>query len=247
MAICERVLRVRMEVRDAVAAKLRQVTPDKIEQFELLLQDHRSVRKLADETLNDETVVTAENAEQLFEAMRKATVAEERLEYERNLQKQKARHLESQRKSRAETNRAVAAAQQSAKERDAAKAALAARKTADRSTADGFALKISTRAKRIEHFATVVLLGMGALAVVQYFTGWLTTSRLWTLLLAVAGVIGLYDFITNRLERPKIGVPTLLRLYCRWSLNRLLKAANLPEQSVDDFDFDGCKITRKDR
>ena len=200
---------------------------------------------MADETLNDEKVVTTENAERLFEAMREATVAEERQEYERGLQQQRVRHLETQRKLRMEANKAVAAAQQAATERDAANAALAARKKADQLTADGFARKISTRAKRIERIATGVLLAMGALAVVQYATGWLTTSRVWTLVLAAAGLLGLYDFITNRLERPKLGVPTLLRLYCRWSLNRMLRAANLPEQSVDGFDFDGYKITRK--
>lgn len=40
-----------MELRDAVAAKLKEVTPDKVDQYELLLMDHRSVRKLADEIL----------------------------------------------------------------------------------------------------------------------------------------------------------------------------------------------------
>ncbi|MGA8611850.1 MAG: hypothetical protein WB760_09070 [Xanthobacteraceae bacterium] len=146
-----------MEVRDAVAAKLREVTPDKIEQFELLLQDQRSVRRMADETLNDETVVTTENAERLFEAMREATVAEERQEYERGLQQQRARHLETQRQLRKETSKAIAAAEQAATERDAANAALAARKKADQLTADAFARKISTRAKLIERIAMISL------------------------------------------------------------------------------------------
>ena len=118
LAVCEQVLRVRMEVSEAVGKKLREVTPEKIDQFELLLQDHRSVRKLADETLNDETVVTADNAEQLLEAMRKATIAEEREEFERNLQEQKKRHSELQRKARAEMTEARSATLRAEAERN---------------------------------------------------------------------------------------------------------------------------------
>jgi hypothetical protein len=239
MAICERVLRIRMEVRDAVAAKLREVTPDKLEQFELLLQDQRSVRKLADETLNDETVVTAENAERLLEAMKMATVEEEREEYERKLKEQQSKHREMQRKARLETERVVA-------ERNAANAALAARAEADRSKVDQHIQRISSRAVQIERAAVGLLLIMGALAIFQYFTGLLTKSPVWTDLLALAGSIGLYDFIMTRLERPKIGIPTLLKLYCRWSLRRKLKLASLPEVSLNDFNFNGAKITRKD-
>ena len=78
LAACDRVLRFRMEVQEAVAAKLSEVTPEKMEQFELLIQDHRSIRRLADETLNDERVVTADNAPRLLEAMRMATIEEEK-------------------------------------------------------------------------------------------------------------------------------------------------------------------------
>jgi hypothetical protein len=83
-------------VQDAVAAKLQEVTPEKLEQFELLIQDHRSIQRLADETLNDEHVVTAENANQLLEAMRQATIEEEKAALEATLtadrQKMNKRH-----------------------------------------------------------------------------------------------------------------------------------------------------------
>lgn len=92
LATCDRVLRVRNEVREAVATKLRQVTPEKLEQYELLLYDQRSLRKLADETLNDETVVTAENAERLLELMRLATVEQERQQFEGKLREEQERN-----------------------------------------------------------------------------------------------------------------------------------------------------------
>jgi hypothetical protein len=57
-------LNLRTEVKDAVGQKLRTLTPDKFEQYELLLLDQKSLRRLADQTLNDETVITDENAEQ---------------------------------------------------------------------------------------------------------------------------------------------------------------------------------------
>ncbi|UWU90229.1 hypothetical protein [Bradyrhizobium sp. CB1015] len=78
LAACDRVLRVRSELRDAVGARLKEFTPEKSEEFELLIGDHRSLRRLADQTLNNENVVTPENASELLEAMRQATIAEEK-------------------------------------------------------------------------------------------------------------------------------------------------------------------------
>src|SRR5579871_2942146 len=103
LATCERVLRLRPEVSRAVAAKLRQVTSqEKLEQFKLLLLDQRSLRKLADTTLNDEEVVTADNAEQLLELMRRATAEEERLKHEEELkaERRKSRAKQDQLRTR---------------------------------------------------------------------------------------------------------------------------------------------------
>jgi hypothetical protein len=54
LATCDRVLRTRNEVRDAVATKLKQIKPSDLEQFELLLADQRCLQTLADQTLNNE-------------------------------------------------------------------------------------------------------------------------------------------------------------------------------------------------
>jgi hypothetical protein len=83
-------LNLRTEVRDAVGQKLRNLKPDKFEQYELLLLDRKSLRRLADQTLNDETVITDENAEELLEAMRRATAEDERFQYEQKLKASKA-------------------------------------------------------------------------------------------------------------------------------------------------------------
>ena len=130
-------------------------------------------------------------------------------------------------------------------ERDEAKAALAARGEREKEAADEFARRITRRARLVQTIASIFLLLMGGVAILQYFTGWLSTSFAWTCVLAVAGLIGLYDFVTNRLERPKVGIPTLLKWYCRWAFSRRLKKANLLDQSIEQFEFEGCSIRRK--
>ena len=89
-ASCERVLRVRMEVTEAVREKLSAVRPDKLEQYQLLLEEDRSVQRLMDQTLGDAKRVTAANAEELLEEMRLATAEEVSQEYERKLAKTRA-------------------------------------------------------------------------------------------------------------------------------------------------------------
>ncbi len=86
LATCDRVLHTRAEVRDAVAAKLKQIKPEELEQFELLLADHRCLQTLADQTLNNEREVTTHNVRRLVDMMRNSMVSDVRSEYERKLQ-----------------------------------------------------------------------------------------------------------------------------------------------------------------
>ncbi len=239
LATCDRVLRVRMEVTDAVAAKLRQVTPERLEQFELLLLDHRSVRRLADETLNDEHVVTAENAERLLEAMRQAAIEEERQQFEARLRDEREKHNQAQRKARAAARSAVT-------ERDTALAIIAQRKAADNAKIDSIVRSLSKLARRLESGTTAVLLLLGVLAVVQYFTNLLTGSKFWSAVLALAGLYGLYSLIMTALEKPKLGLATCLNWFSRKMLFNRLRAANLSDQfPMTKFDFAGGQITRK--
>src|SRR5262249_55970683 len=92
IATCDRVLRLRLEVQDAVAKSLAAITPENIDQFNLLIQDHRRLGKVADETLNDERVVTSENAVLLLQAMREATIAEEKTKLQQEYSAQTAQH-----------------------------------------------------------------------------------------------------------------------------------------------------------
>jgi hypothetical protein len=208
IATCDRVLRLRTEVQEAVASKLRQVTPEKLEQFELLIQDHRGIRKLADETLNDEKVVTAENAARLLEAMRQATIAKEKEEFEKMLQEQATRHKKVQQGSRAEINRISA-------ELDEVRRSLARTEARDYNKVDRLIKQTNRRTRRIEVVVTFLLLLLGVLGIVDFFTGWLTESLVWKGILALAGLLGLYHLISHLLQKPIVGLPTVLTLVAR--------------------------------
>ncbi|MPR06303.1 hypothetical protein [Microvirga tunisiensis] len=90
IASCERVLRTRKEVTEAVHRTLSDIAPDRLAQFELLMSDQRSVQRLMDETLGEERLVTPENIDKLWDEMRRATAAEIEEEYRLKMEVQKA-------------------------------------------------------------------------------------------------------------------------------------------------------------
>jgi hypothetical protein len=98
LATCDRVLQTRSEVRDAVAARLKQIRPNELEQFELLLADHRCLQTLADQTLNNEKEVTNQNVGKLLKIMRNSMVTDVRREYEEKLEdaRKRVQELEKQ-------------------------------------------------------------------------------------------------------------------------------------------------------
>jgi len=99
LAYCERVLNVRVEVVEQARRVLREITPESEAQFDLLLQDARSVTRLMDMTLGDEDRVSEATVPALLEEMRRATAAEVREEYERQLADQKRLYRDTQRKA----------------------------------------------------------------------------------------------------------------------------------------------------
>jgi hypothetical protein len=108
LAICERVLRTRKEVTDAVANRLRRLTPESLPQFEQLLLDYRSMQTLADETLNDEKAVTDDNILDLLGRMRRSVAAGVADDYERKLDEQKREYEAELSRLRAELEEARA-------------------------------------------------------------------------------------------------------------------------------------------
>ena len=227
LATCDRVLRFRMEVQNAVAAKLAEVTPEKMEQFELLIQDHRSIRRLADETLNDEHVVTADNAAQLLEAMRQATIEEEKAALDAEMKKSRDR-LNKRHKADVE------ALEKTQTELGATAAALAAAEARERGIIDRLIGRTNNELRAIEYTITVILLAMGGCAIFDYTTGYLKTYTMWKVVMGVAGLVGLYHLIAHTLQKPVYGVSNLLNGVGRRLFARSLRAAELE----DRFDID---------
>jgi hypothetical protein len=221
IATCDSVLRVRTELKDAVAEKLKALTPDKIEQFELLVRDSRSMRRLADQTLNNESVVTNENAEDLLEAMRQATIEEEKKVFQGQLAAEKAKANQTLKTRQTQIRQATV-------ERDEALALLHAGRAEDVQNIARIARETTKTVRRVETCLTVLIGGLAVAAVFNYFTGWLTEYRIWALgMSALLAAFALYHQIMNALERPKIGVRSLMASLAKGLFEARIKRAGL--------------------
>jgi hypothetical protein len=211
LATCDRVLRVRPEVRDAVAEKLKEVTPESLEQFELLVSDARSMRRLADMTLNNEKIVTGENVPELLEAMRQATIEEEKKQFESRLESEQAKHKEAMRKQRTLTRSQQEEADRISQELELAQAQIAGRHEADVSRVEGIASDTTRTVGRVGALVLfVVALAIGA-AILNSLTGRLERNTLWlAFTFYVVGLLSLYHLVMDFLQRPKIGVRSVL-------------------------------------
>jgi len=239
LAACDRVLGVRQELRQAVVSKLSEITPEKIPQLELLLQDQRSVRKLADETLNDAAVVTTENAEKLFEAMKSAAIAEEREQFSNTLKAERAKHRSTQKTLETE-NKATREALEEVQR------TLASKTAAEEAAADQIAREVSWIAAWLERGAIAILLICALAAMVNYLTGWFATSWIWYAIATLAALYGLYSLIFTMLEKPRRGLATILDKFSRRQLNRKLLRARLADTfSEEDFAISVGRAVRK--
>ncbi len=258
LATCDRILQIRSEVPDAVAATLRQATPDKIEQFELLLQDHRSIRKLADETLNDERVVTAENAEHLLDVMRRATIEEETAKHKKEMEDARARHLDGQRKLKQEMEEAQGRhledeqakqreVQQAQTDRDHAITESNALKAQQQAIIMGLANSLNSQLDAWSKFISFLMFVLVVTAILQTLTGWPSQSFTWQWVVNVGGLLGLYHLVTALLGKPMLNLTTLLNFVAPILLDRKLDQLNLNRVSTNDFEFSGGKVIYKPR
>lgn len=249
LATCDRVLRIRQEVPEAVAAKLKLVTPEKLQQFELLLLDHRSMRALADETLNDENVVTIENSQHLLDVMRRATAEEERIAYEAELKQEKSKHREAQRKTQDKANAAETARDTALAARDTAlqevKALKAKEQARERAVVDDIVESINSTTRRIDQGFTTFLVIIGVLACIQLFTGWWTDWTPWKVVLTVGSLLGVYHLISDSLGKPKIDVAYALNQLATTLLEKKLEYVHLDHIPLEHFDLKAGQVKRK--
>jgi hypothetical protein len=84
----------------------------------------------------------------------------------------------------------------------------------------------------------------GALAVFDFFTGWLIESRLWKALLACAGLLGLYHLIADTLQTRKLGLRTILNWLAERRLARELEDPALGWVKREWFVVAGGQVQR---
>jgi hypothetical protein len=231
IATCDRVLQVKPEVRNALAAQLAQVTPERLEQLNLLMQDSRSVQKLADQTLNDESIVTAANAERLLDVMREATAEELREKHEAQLASERRAARASLRQATSEVSRlneAVAQLQMQQAQ------AVALRE----SQLSGVVSRINTQAKYIEWAVAAVLIALGIAGGINMMTASFEGHRIWNIVLVLAGVAGFVRLFFGLLERPMPALASLLNVVCRWRARKQLQVLGLTE-SADRLSYKG--------
>jgi hypothetical protein len=235
LATCDRVLRPRMEVREAVAQKLKGITPESIEQFELLVSDQRSLRRLADMTLNNEKVVTDENASELLEAMRQATIEEEKRDFNEKLASVRAKHKEVLQSQQGLLRQEQERAEQIAVQRDSALQILEQDFQATTKRVQAIAAEVSTLVKRIGAVMATIVFVIALCGVLNFVTGWLNAYVLWSVfVVGLVAAFGLYHQLMNAFERPKIGLQSILRIIAGWSFRARIKRGNL--EDVVDFD-----------
>lgn len=244
LAACDRVLRVRTEVRDAVASRLREFTPEKVDEFELLISDHRSLRRLADQTLNNENVVTADNVPGLLETMRQATIEEEKRAFEKKLAEEREKHRKLRGEQIVETERARAQTSEALTQRNAAIDAALSLQKSRLDSVRGIAKWTSGSIKTVSYAGTGVVLLVALCAVVNYWTGWLDGNPIWSIgIAALFGAFGLYNGVMDALEKPKVGLASILNVCARRLFVARLSNALLSDLvDLDKVCFKGGQI-----
>lgn len=216
VAICERILLARPEVKKALEHQLSNITPERLAQMRVLMQDSRSVQKLSDETLNNENVITAENADVLLSAMREATATELIARHEeqlRNEKEERRRHVEELERN-AEALRAAADAQKSISDRLIADAARRAFLIVNQ--ANSIAWKIEAAV-----CVFVIVVSFVVYLIVSSPNFWVNAFI--SICAFAASVFSAYRLVCAVLERRTRGLASLLNSFLQWWVHRQLR------------------------
>jgi len=200
---------------------------------------------MADQTLNNENVVTPENATALLEAMRQATIAEEKKAFEENLQREQAKNREARAAQAKQTRQAKSEVVLATSQQDDAIAAARILHAQRVDSVQSIALWTTRTVRTFDVLGTGLILLIALGAVVNWATGWLAKSPLWSVwIAALLGVFAVYHGIMNALGRPKIGLTTLLNLMARRLFRHRITSAGLNDLvNFDAVKYDNGRIT----
>src|SRR5258708_18942494 len=136
------------------------------------------MRRVADQTLNNESVGNSDNAEELLEAMRQATIEEEKQVFQGKLAAEKAKARETARANQLKIGQMVA-------ERDEALALIEATRIADAKNIERIAVETTRAVQKVERALTTLIAILAAAGGFYLFTGAPSEYRVLTLPLCV--------------------------------------------------------------
>jgi hypothetical protein len=98
--------------------------------------------------------------------------------------------------------------------------------------------------KNVSYAGTGVILLVAVCAVVNYCTGWLEGNPLWSIgIAALFGAFGLYNGVMDALEKPKVGLASILNACARRLFAARLSSALLSDLvDLDKVRFKGGQI-----
>lgn len=227
LAYCERVLNVKKEVVEKAREVLRKYTPEQEPQYDLLLQDARSVTRLMDFTLGDEERLTETTVPHLLEEMRLATAAE--------LTEKHKHELAAQRKKQAEERQAARHAQaELAREVGSLKARLEAEAQERSEHARSQRLRLVGLIKanndhlaKVRHATTTAATVVALALVANAIFGWVDWQRDQPVLYWIGTALGIYAALQQFIGWPKFGFGSLLDWYARRRLQRRVEKEGL--------------------
>lgn len=248
LAHCERILSVKKEVVSKAKEVIRSYSPDQQIQFELLLQDSRSVTKMMDLTLGEEDNITSDNIEELLNEMRRATAAEIQAEYESKLAAEQKKSKAEAARKKAELEAVRVAGDKRAQELEERLFQLEREKIDNKNLAitaiDKSASETAVTVSRIQLAITTVAVAFGIAVTLNQILGWLDLDSV-PGLSTFGAALAIYGTLQQFVHWPKWGLGTLLNFIGRRSLRRKLEAKGLITIAGQmDFNWDFGRPTR---
>ena len=176
--------------------------------------------------------------------MRSATVEEERSKFDKKLRQARANWTEELRDAQGRTARVQEIADNLTKERDDALDRLRALRQGKLRRIEDMIRGTNIVVRRIDLLATIAVFAFAGLLISNWFFGWLkTVPRVSLVIGAVIAAFGAYHQLMNALERPKVGVPTIMNWIARKITARNIKTSGLGDDlNVDKLQFERGRV-----
>lgn len=243
LAACDRVLQVRKEVIEKARVTIGEVRPERIQQFELLLLDGRSVAKLMDATVGGTQSLQNTDVDRMLDDMLRATTAQAEAEFAKKLEAERGRSLaatrslkESHKKDLEIRDAAIAESGQEltfVRDRLVALETERAREEAERS--DRFrkiVADIAHFSKGAERICSWVLWLCAGLSLVYLFATEIGNYQGYPIVKWVSvpiTMLAIYHFIEEIRQKPKRGLDDLLTFIAGRRLRTMCSRAGLSE------------------